>query len=214
MNIKNHFKNTLLAGVLTLVPLGVTYFVLSFLFTTIDGWLAPIVEGVLGKRYPGIGLFATVLIVYLVGVIVSNIVGRKLIGVGELILTKIPLVRDVYAPVKQLVDMVLIPSKSKNFKRTVAIKTPGSPIRVIGFVTGQAREEGNRVPLLSIFVPTSPNPTTGVLLFCDPEIVYETNIKPEAAMKLLVSGGIVAPPDFTIQQMLQPITKKDVTSEI
>jgi uncharacterized membrane protein len=203
MNIKNHFKNTLLAGVLTLVPLGVTYFVLSFLFKTIDGWLAPIVKNVLGKPYPGIGLLATLLIVYLVGVIVSNIVGRKLVGAGDWILNKIPLVREIYAPVKRLAEMVLIPSHSRNFKRVVAIKTPGSPMRVIGFVTGEVNEEASDVTLLSVFVPTSPNPTTGVLLFCDPEIVYETNLKPDAAMKLLVSGGIVAPHDFMIRQVLQ-----------
>ena len=202
MNIKTHFKSTLLAGILTLVPLGVTYFVLRFLFITLDGWLAPIVSRILGKQYvTGMGLLATILLVYLTGVVVSNIVGRKLVGLGERVLTRIPLVRDVYAPVRQLVQMVLGPEHSNKFKRVVAIESPNASMRVIGFVTGQMYQEENPVPLTSVFVPTSPNPTTGVLLFCNPEILRETNLKPETAMKMLVSGGVVAPDHFTIYQM-------------
>ena len=198
MGLKRHFKSKLITGILTLIPLGVTFFVLSFLFTTIDGWLkpimAPIMSGVLEERYQiGMGVLATILLVYLVGLVVSNFLGQKLLGAGEKILTKIPLVREVYAPVKQVVQLAMMPSDGNKFKQAVAIRTPGSPIRVIGFVTGEFHEEGNPAPVISVFVPTSPNPTTGVLLFCDPEIVYETNMKVETAMKMLISGGIIAP---------------------
>ena len=208
MGIRRHFRSTLITGILTLIPLGVTVFVLKFLFTTIDGWLkpvmSPILSQVLEERYHiGMGVLATILLVYLVGLIVSNFLGQKLLGAGEKILTKIPLVREVYAPVKQVVQMALMTSNSTKFSRAVAIKTPGSTIRVIGFVTGEFHEEGNPVPVASVFVPTSPNPTTGVLLFCDPEIIYETNMKVETAMKMLISGGIVAPDDFMIRQQMQ-----------
>ncbi|MCZ6680383.1 MAG: DUF502 domain-containing protein [Candidatus Poribacteria bacterium] len=187
---------------------------MRFLFTTIDGWFAPIMTGVLGERYRiGMGVLATILLVYLVGLIVSNFVGRKLVGAGERILTKIPIVREVYAPVKQLVQMVLTPSNHNKLKKAVAIKTPGSSIRLIGFVTGEVREEGNSVALVSVFVPTSPNPTTGVVLFCDPEIVYETNMRVETAMKMLVSGGIVAPDNFMIQRELQRLVDIEPKSE-
>ena len=208
MGIRRHFRSTLITGILTLIPLGVTVFVLKFLFTTIDGWLkpvmSPILSQVLEERYHiGMGVLATILLVYLVGLIVSNFLGQKLLGAGEKILTKIPLVREVYAPVKQVVQMALMTSSSSKFSRAVAVKTPGSTIRVIGFVTGEFHEEGNPVPVSSVFVPTSPNPTTGVLLFCDPEIIYETNMKVETAMKMLISGGIVAPDDFMIRQQMQ-----------
>ncbi|MCE2393072.1 DUF502 domain-containing protein [Candidatus Poribacteria bacterium] len=208
MGIRRHFRSTLITGILTLIPLGVTIFVLKFLFTTIDGWLkpvmSPILSQVLEERYHiGMGVLATLLLVYLVGLIVSNFLGQKLLGAGEKILTKIPLVREVYAPVKQVVQMALMTSSSSEFSRAVAVKTPGSTIRVIGFVTGEFHEEGNPVPVASVFVPTSPNPTTGVLLFCDPEIIYETNMKVETAMKMLISGGIVAPDDFMIRQQMQ-----------
>ncbi len=207
MKIKNHFKNKLLAGILIVTPLGITFFVLRFLFTTIDGWFAPIMKGVMGERYYqiGMGLLATVLFVYLIGLIVSNIVGRKLVGVGDQILTKIPLVREVYAPVKQLVQMLLMPSNHNTFKKAVVIKPAGTSIRVIGFITGEVREDGNPVPLLSVFVPTTPNPTTGFLLLCDPDIVYETNMRMETAMKLIVSGGLVSSHDFIIQQGFQQV---------
>ena len=216
MGIRRHFRSKLITGVLTLIPLGVTFFVLKFLFTTIEGWLAPIMsEFLLGEeRYHiGMGVLATVLIVYLVGLVVSNFLGQKLLGAGEKILTKIPLVREVYAPVKQVVQTALMSSNGKKFERAVAIKTPGSPMRVIGFVTGSFSEEGNPVPLVSVFVPTSPNPTTGVLLFCEPEIIYETNIKVETAMKMLISGGIVAPDDFTIRQQMQQQINPNLESE-
>ena len=202
MNVKTHFKSTLLAGILTLVPLGVTYFVLRFLFITLDGWLAPVVSRILSEKYvTGMGLLATILLVYLTGVIVSNFVGRKLIGLGEKVLNRIPLVRDVYAPVRQLVQMVLGPEQSNKFKRVVAIESPNRSMRVIGFVTGEMYEDGSSAPLTSVFVPTSPNPTTGVLLFCNSDVLRETNLKPETAMKMLVSGGVVAPDHFTIHQM-------------
>lgn len=202
MNVKTHFKSTLLAGILTLVPLGVTYFVLRFLFITLDGWLAPVVSRILSEKYvTGMGLLATILLVYLTGVIVSNFVGRKLIGLGEKVLNRIPLVRDVYAPVRQLVQMVLGPEHSNKFKRVVAIESPNRSMRIIGFVTGEMYEDGNSVPLTSVFVPTSPNPTTGVLLFCNSDILRETNLRPETAMKMLVSGGVVAPDHFTIYQI-------------
>lgn len=232
MGIRRHFRSKLITGVLTLIPLGVTFFVLKFLFTTIDGWFAPIMEGVLNitpiqktqfapivekvledKYRIGLGVLATTLLVYLVGLVVSNFLGQKLLGVGERILTRIPLVREVYAPVKQVVQTALMSSNGKKFERAVAIKTPGSPMRVIGFVTGSFHEEGNPVPVASVFVPTSPNPTTGVLLFCDPEIIYETNIKVETAMKMLISGGIVAPDDFTIRQQMQQQINPNLESE-
>ena len=214
MGIKRHFRSTLITGILTLIPLGVTFFVLRFFFTTIDGWLAPIVAEVLGGRYHvGMGLLATILLVYLVGLVVSNFLGQKLLGAGEKILTKIPLVREVYAPVKQVVQLALMPSNANKFTRVVAIRTPGSPMRVIGFVTGEFQEEGNPVPVVSVFVPTSPNPTTGVLLFCDPEIIYETNMKIETAMKMLISGGIVAPDDFMIRAQIQQQINTDRKSE-
>jgi len=218
MGIRRHFRSTLITGILTLIPLGVTVFVLKFLFTTIDGWLkpimSPILSEVLDERYQiGMGVLATILLVYLVGLIVSNFLGQKLLGAGEKILTRIPLVREVYAPVKQVVQMALMTSNASRFSRAVAIKTPGSTIRVIGFVTGEFHEEGNPVPVSSVFVPTSPNPTTGVLLFCDPEIIYETNMKVETAMKMLISGGIVAPDDFTIRQQMQQQMNTDPKSE-
>ena len=201
-----------------MIPLGVTFFVLRFLFTTIDGWLKPIMSPIMSKvieekYHIGMGVLATILIVYLVGLIVSNFLGQKLLGAGEKILTKIPLVREVYAPVKQVVQMAMMPSNASKFSRAVAVKTPGSTIRVIGFVTGEFHEEGNPAPVVSVFVPTSPNPTTGVLLFCDPEIIYQTNMKVETAMKMLISGGIVAPSDFMIQQQMQQLINTNRESE-
>lgn len=218
MGIRRHFRSTLITGILTLIPLGVTFFVLKFLFTTIDGWLKPIMSPIMSqvvdeKYHIGMGVLATILIVYLVGLVVSNFLGQKLLGAGEKILTKIPLVREVYGPVKQVVQMALMTSSSTKFSRAVAVKTPGSTIRIIGFVTGEFHEEGNPAPVVSVFVPTSPNPTTGVVLFCNPEIIYETNMKVETAMKMLISGGIVAPDDFTIRHQMQQQMNTDHESE-
>ena len=99
--------------------------------------------------------------------------------------------------------MILHPSESNKFKRAVAIKAPDSPFRIIGFVTGEVEEIDNPHPLTTVFVPTSPNPTTGVMLFCDPEILYDINLRAETAMKMLISGGLVAPSNILIGQTIQ-----------
>jgi len=207
---KDHLKSSLIAGILTLVPLGVTFFIASFLFDKIGGWLPNLLEPFFPSgQYPLLfgptvqtilGLLATFLIIYLTGLTVSNFIGRRLVATTELILGQIPLVREVYAPVKEFVGILLNPHDSGRFKRVVSIKPPGSPFRVIGFVTGEVQEEDNPDPLLTIFVPTSPNPTTGVLLFCCAGSVYELDIRAEEAMRLLVSGGLVSPNDIRFQQ--------------
>ena len=207
---KDHLRSSLIAGILTLVPLGVTFFVVSFLFRKIGGWL----PNLLSQFFPAgdypllfgptvqtiLGLLITFLIIYFTGLIVSNIIGRRLVSTTEQVLTRIPIVREVYAPVKEFVNVLLNPQDSSRFQRVVSIKTPDSPFRVIGFVTGEIREEGSSEPLLTIFVPTSPNPTTGVLLFCSADVVYELDIKAETAMRLLISGGLVASSSMVFQQ--------------
>ena len=207
---KDHLRSSLIAGILTLVPLGVTFFVVSFLFRKIGGWL----PNLLSQFFPAgdypllfgptvqtiLGLLITFLIIYFTGLIVSNIIGRRLVSTTEQVLTRIPIVREVYAPVKEFVNVLFNPQDSSRFQRVVSIKTPDSPFRVIGFVTGEIREEGSSEPLLTIFVPTSPNPTTGILLFCSADVVYELDIKAETAMRLLISGGLVASSSMAFQQ--------------
>ena len=207
---KDHLRSSLIAGILTLVPLGVTFFVVSFLFRKIGGGL----PNLLSQFFPAgdypllfgptvqtiLGLLITFLIIYFTGLIVSNIIGRRLISTAEQVLTRIPIVREVYAPVKEFVNVLLNPQDSSRFQRVVSVKTPDSPFRVIGFVTGEIQEEGNSQPLLTVFVPTSPNPTTGVLLFCNTDVVYELDIKAETAMRLLISGGLVASSNMVLQQ--------------
>ena len=212
-SIDNHLKSALIAGILTLVPLGVTFFILGFLFRKIGGWLPNTINAYFPEaKYPFLfgtvvqtvlGLILTILIVYLTGLLVTNIIGRKLVGVTEKFLSKIPIVREVYAPIKQIMQMILHPSESNKFKRAVAIKAPDSPFRIIGFVTGEVEEIDNPHPLTTVFVPTSPNPTTGVMLFCDPEILYDINLRAETAMQMLISGGLVAPSNILIGQTIQ-----------
>ena len=223
---KDHLRSSLIAGILTLVPLGVTFFVVSFLFRKIGGWL----PNLLSQFFPAgdypllfgptvqtiLGLLITFLIIYFTGLIVSNIIGRRLVSTTEQVLTRIPIVREVYAPVKEFVNVLLNPQDSSRFQRVVSIKTPDSPFRVIGFVTGEIREEGSSEPLLTIFVPTSPNPTTGVLLFCSADVVYELDIKAETAMRLLISGGLVASSSMVFQQtpLGKTFTDASLTSQM
>jgi uncharacterized membrane protein len=216
MSLKSHFKSKFITGILTVIPVGVTVFVLHLVFTTIDGWFMPIMAGVLAEKYiiTGMGVLATILLVYLVGLAVSNYVGRKLVSLGEKFLEKIPIVREVYTPVKQFVQMVGSSSNNKKLKRTVAIRAPGSPVRILGFVTGEILEAGSLAPLVTVFVPTSPNPATGLVFLCDPEIVYELDMKVETAMKMIISGGIVAPDSFTLQRLINAKPQsEDVTSD-
>jgi len=185
--IRGHF----FAGILLIVPLGVTIAVFSWLFVSIDGYLQPLVRTITGYTIPGVGFAATVIIVYVTGVIVSNVLGRRLVGYGEAALGRIPVARYLYNGVRQIVSSFTNPDTT-GFMQVVLIEFPRKGTRTLGFVTNEVTSDNGK-KLLNIFIPTSPNPTSGFLQIVDEDEIIRTGISVDDALKMVVSGGRMSP---------------------
>lgn len=186
--LKQHFG----AGLLVLIPIAVTVWVLQTIILWCEGvfeTLVPIAWRPLtlfGYNVPGVGLIFTFLLILFAGVLTRLYFGRKLLGWGDRIIQKIPLGRGIYTSVKQLLNALMI-SGGKNFHRVVLVEFPREGSHMIGFVTG----ENPAAKTLHVFVPTTPNPTSGFLLILSPDRVKTLNMSVERAFKLIVSGGTV-----------------------
>lgn len=196
-------RKIFITGLVILVPLAVTAVVLVFLFNLLDTWLAPIMNEVLRlagvplpmgwKRIPGLGILATVLIVFFTGLIGSNYVGRRLLSFGHRLLKNIPLVKDVYGGVTQLVR-VLSSGESAPFSTAVLLEFPRPGIWTMGFVTGQASELVNREAgeeLVNVFIPAAPIPTQGLFVQVPRRSLRILSLSTDDAFKTLATLGLV-----------------------
>lgn len=186
-----NIRSRILTGILVVVPLGVTVLVLRFFFNMVDGMLQPTLKAALGHTIPGLGLLLTVILLYGIGLFASWVLGRRLIHWGEAILKRIPLVKNIYAAAKQVVETLSLP-KSQAFKRVVLIEFPRPGMWVVAFVTGEVYNSDGK-KLIKLFVPTTPNPTSGYLELVPEDQVRGTNMSVEDGIKMLVSGGILSP---------------------
>jgi uncharacterized membrane protein len=146
---------------------------------------------------PGVGLIIGVVLITLIGAVAAGFLGRWIIRLGESILNRMPVVRSIYGAIKQILETV-ISTQSDAFREVILVEYPRRGLWVIGFVTGSTKEEvARRIDgeMVNVFVPTTPNPTSGFLLFCPRDEVIFMNMSVEDAVKLVVSGGIVTPPD-------------------
>jgi len=193
-------RRYLIAGLLLWLPLGVTVLVVKLLVDFMDKTLLLIPERfqpdvVLGFHIPGLGLVLSVAIVLFTGMIVANFFGRRLLSFWEAILAKIPLVRTIYHSVKQVVE-TLLSSNGKSFRKVMLIEYPRKGIWTLAFQTGQTTEEiqnktGHK--LINVFVPTTPNPTSGFFVMLPVEDVTELDLTVDAGLKMIVSMGVIMP---------------------
>ncbi len=202
-NLKRRIRNVFLTGFLVTLPIALTVFIFIFLFKNLDAlsptftrWLillgAPLPEG---YRIPFLGVIMTFLIILLAGALTTNIFGNKLLHLWERIIGKIPFVRRVYTGTKQVVKSIAT-ADTKSFRKVVLIEFPRKGVHAIGFITGKTRGELKHLTSehhFNVFVPTTPNPTSGFLIFADPGEVIELDMTIEEGVKYVVSGGIVSP---------------------
>ncbi len=187
---------TFLAGIAVVLPIWITYLiVVEFLLSGVDGLLAPVFAAIFGVRIWGLGLLATLLLVLMVGALTRNMVGRRLVGLGERILLKIPIVKNVYAASKQFLDAFTVPGKSA-FRQVVLVQYPREGVYAIGFVASAASPgwNGDGEPTVNVFMPTAPNPTSGYVILVAQRELVPLPITVEEGLKLVVSGGIIVPP--------------------
>lgn len=197
-------RKWLIAGLLVIVPLVITLGVLNWVIGTLDQTLAILPEAwqpdrLLGMHIPGFGVILTLLILLLVGGIASNFIGRKLVGWGDALVRRIPVVRSIYSSVKQVSDTVFSDSGNA-FRTAVMVQWPREGVWTVAFVTGQPSGEVAallRDEYVSVFVPTTPNPTGGYFVLVRKSECIELEMSVDAALKYIVSMGVVAPPDLT-----------------
>ncbi|ADC71028.1 protein of unknown function DUF502 [Thioalkalivibrio sp. K90mix] len=193
-------RRYLIAGLLVWLPLIVTGFIIKLLVDLLDftilllppAWRP---EAVLGFSIPGAGIVIAIVVVFVTGVIVANIVGRKLVSLGESIVHRIPLVSSIYGAVKKLTETVLADG-GQAFRKVVLIEYPRRGLWSVGFLTGTgAGEVQDRTErdVITVFVPTTPNPTSGFVLLVPREEAIELDMTVEDGLKFVMSMGVVTP---------------------
>lgn len=198
--IKRFFKANLLAGILFLTPLVATFLVLRIVVRWMDKSLLflPVQyrpETYLPFPIPGLGIILVLLALLLTGLLVRNLLGRKLVQLWDMILSHIPFVSKFYAAVKQLLETILH-GGGKEFQRVVLIEYPRKGLYTMAFVTGVAVgeiQQKTKRHVVNIFVPTTPNPTSGFYLMVPEEDIIPLEMNVEDAFKVLISGGILNP---------------------
>ncbi len=193
-------KTYFLTGLVVLIPLVLTAYIIWKLFNAIDGLLRGLVSHVL-ERFGipisslGLGFVSVILLILLTGVIAKNYFGRKVIQLGELIFVRIPLINRIYRAIQQISN-AFFSERREVFKKAVLIEYPRKGVYSLAFLTQETRGEIHerlKQDLVSVFLPTTPNPTSGFLLFIPKRDVIETNMSIEEALKLVISGGVISP---------------------
>ena len=194
-------RRYILTGVLVWVPLAVTIFVFQLIIGYADGLLLLLPDAwqpkaLLGFNLPGLGVIVVLLILFLTGFLASNYLGRILLGLGNEFLEHIPVVRSVYSAVKQISD-TMFTNKGKSFRKVVMIRYPQKDTWSLAFQTSESLGEVNtKMPghMVSVFVPTTPNPTSGFLLMVPQKDMIELEMSVDDALKMIISLGVIVPP--------------------
>lgn len=195
-------RRYLTAGLLVWVPLGVTILIIKFMVDLMDQSLLLIPEpyrpdALFGFHIPGLGVVLTAIVVLSTGMIVANLFGRQLVGLGERLLARIPVVRSIYSGVKQLMETVFS-SKGESFRKVVLVEYPRPGIWTVAFLTSEAQGEAQRKTghdVINIYVPTTPNPTSGFFLIVPRKDVIELDMSVDDGLKMILSVGVVVPPE-------------------
>jgi len=188
-------RAVIIAGLVVTVPIGLTIWVLVWLFEAIDRLLRPLTVYIFGQEVIGVGFGVIVLLVIVVGLIATNVIGKRVVRWGEELLSKVPISRVLYNTLKQIFQSFADP-KNTGFLQVVLVEFPRKGIYALGFVTNIAVQKDGR-KILNVFIPTSPNPTGGFLQILDESQVVYTKMTVEEGLKIVVSAGRISPGDFT-----------------
>lgn len=191
--IIDHIRKRFVTGLFILIPLGITLFILKFLFNVADGILGPYLAQLFfaitrhDSYVPGMGMVTGAVVIYLTGLLATNVMGTQILKWWDGLLSRIPLVKSIYTSSKQLTKVF---SEGKtSYRRAVFVEWPRKGIRAVGFVTAEVERDGEK--LVIVYVPTMPNPTSGFALFFREDEVSDCGMTVEEAVKFVVSGGMV-----------------------
>jgi len=200
--IFKHLRTKIFAGILVILPLGITFLVLNFVFNTLDSILGPLMPrwtiSLFHRDFliPGLGIIGFFLLLYLFGVITTNVLGRKLVHWGDHLFTNIPVVKNIYLSSKQLTDAFSATRKG-SFRQAVFIEFPREGNYMLGFVTNELTDLQDQMKT-TVFVPTAFVPPQGFLLFLPKEKILPSQLTIEEAIKAIMSVGIVTPQTLSV----------------
>jgi len=195
------FKRYLVAGLLVWLPLGVTVAALIFLVNLFDQSLLLLPENLrpetwLGFRIPGLGIILSLLVIFFTGMFVANFLGNRMMRLWESFLSRIPLVRSIYSAVKQIAEAIF-GSGSQTFQKAYLIQYPRVGLWTLAFQTsdsqGEAQYKTGLNEVINLFVPTTPNPTSGFFIMASKQEIIELEMPVDDALKMVISGGVVVP---------------------
>jgi len=195
--VARHFQRTLVAGVLVMLPIGITALVLRFIFDLLTPILQPLTDLLPGPDLYGTGLVALLVLIYIVGLIAAFVIGRRIIGFAHRAMEVIPVVKGIYSTTRTAVELLSNSSRANDasgterFTGVVLIEFPRAGIHSIGLVTSEMYDaDGQEV--LAVFVPTTPIPSSGYLVIVPTNQAMRIDMSVEEAMTVVVSGGILS----------------------
>ena len=188
--IKN-VKTKFFAGLVALIPMVLTFYVLRFIYILMNQISAPIVKKYFDLEIPLLGISGMIIFIYLLGIIVTNLIGVKILELGEIILRKVPLVSTIYVTFKQITNTLTL-NNNQSFQGTVYIEYPKKNLWTIAFISGSSKNNNNN-EYYHLFVPTTPNPTSGFFIVIRKNKTIPTGLSVEDSLKTIISGGLLAP---------------------
>lgn len=190
--LRSWFKVRFITGFFVTVPIVLTAYVLWIFYREVDGFLSPVYEQIVGRPVPGLGFLTAVAIIFLVGVIATNVVGRRVLLWGEQLLRRVPIFGRVYPPVKDLIE-AFSPHRRSGFREFVIVEYPRDGIYTYGFRTAEIRVEGTKPErLVTVFVPTN-HLYLGDVVLVPREAIVSTGLTIEEGIRIILSGGTAAP---------------------
>ena len=206
-----HLRNKLLLGILVLIPLTATVLILVWAFNSVDNILQPIIRGTWGVNFPGIGVAIVLVLAYIAGIIASSLLGRKVISFIESYLDRLPVFGQLYRGIRQIIRSFSEPRKT-GFMQVVFIEYPRKGIHSLGFITNELQDNSEE-KFYTVFIPTSPNPTSGFMEVVREEEIIKTNISVDEAIRVVVSAGRVPLQTSALVNQKDPLEQAESETE-
>jgi uncharacterized membrane protein len=185
------FRAILIAGLVVTVPIGLTIWIFVWLFTEIDKLLQPVIKAIFGHEIIGVGFGVIVVLVFIVGTIATNVIGKRIVHWSESLLEKVPITRTIYVAIKQIAQSFSDPQKPR-FMQVVLIEFPVKGMKTIAFITNEEKDKSGK-KFFNVFIPTALNPTGGFVEIVREEDIIRTNLSVEEGLKMAISAGSMSP---------------------
>ena len=190
-------RKNFLAGMLVVIPLAIAVWVLYWIFSSVDNLLQPLINAIFGREIPGLGFAIFLAVIYLVGLIASNYLGKKIIQYFESLLTRVPLFRQLYIGAKQVVEGLSGAGINKAaFREVVFVEFPRDGMKTLAFITNAITDKSGE-KLYAIYIPTAPVPTSGFFEMVTEDKITRTDITVDEALKIVISTGMILPDKVT-----------------